>query len=58
MKLMYDNLQGVGGFVPANYWSSTEDDSTVAWVLRFTNGAQLNDFSKDCTLYVRPVRAF
>ena len=26
MKLMYDNLQGVGGFVESNYWSSTEGD--------------------------------
>jgi hypothetical protein len=58
MKLMYDNLQGVGGFVQAaNYWSSTEFDTSYAWRQYFYNGYQ-DANSKDTTYYVRPVRAF
>jgi Protein of unknown function (DUF1566) len=57
MKLMYDNLQGVGGFVESSYWSSTEDDTNHAWRQSFANGGQ-NNGNKDTTYYVRPVRAF
>ena len=38
MKLMYDNLQGVGGFVERAYWSSTDfgaDRPWDAWYQRF-----------------------
>ncbi len=57
MKLMYDNLQGVGGFAADNYWSSSEGNAFIAWVQYFFNGHQgLND--KGTTAYVRPVRAF
>jgi hypothetical protein len=57
MKLMYDNLQGVGGFVEDYYWSSTEADTDYAWTQSFASGRQgnLNEFT---TAYVRPVRAF
>ena len=57
MKLMYDNLQGLGGFVEFFYWSSTEFDTTNAWSQDFSNGG-LNDYRKRLTAYVRPVRAF
>ena len=57
MKLMYDNLIGVGGFVEAGYWSSTEYDPGFAWYLAFTNGYQTIT-NKFVTVYVRPVRAF
>ena len=57
MKLMYDNLQGVGGFVEDNYWSSTDYDTVCAWYQNFNNGSQgVND--KTNSYYVRPVRAF
>ena len=57
MKLMYDNLQGVGGFVEGNYWSSSEYGALAAWYQAFTNGVQ--DFNgKVNSYYVRPVRAF
>ena len=60
MKLMYDNLQGVGGFVDAYtfYWSSTEADTSYAWAQYFDNGGQYNDFKRTRAYYVRPVRAF
>jgi hypothetical protein len=59
MKLMYDNLQGLGGFVAARYRSSTGSESTAdsAWVQYFETGAQ-NTAIKNTTFYVRPVRAF
>ena len=57
MKLMYDNLQGVGGFVKTYYWSSTESDTRLAWNHYFFNGTQNRNYKND-TSYVRPVRAF
>jgi hypothetical protein len=57
MKLMYDNLQGVGGFVEGLYWSSSESNAFLAWVQSFGDGSQ--DYGdKGLTFYVRPVRAF
>jgi hypothetical protein len=41
-------------FVADNHWSSTEDSSTAAWALNFTNGFQVNG-SKTLN---RRVRAF
>ena len=57
MKLMYDNLQGVGGFAADYYWSSSESNATVAWVQYFGYGYQ-DSSTKVGTRYVRPVRAF
>ena len=57
MMLMYDNLQGVGGFAAGIYWSSSEGDASVAWYKSFSGGLQDN-LSKNVTGYVRPVRAF
>lgn len=57
MKLMYDNLQGLGGFVAFYYWSSSESSAANAWYQLFDGGSQ-NFFSKGSTFYVRPVRAF
>ena len=62
MILMYDNLQGVGGFVASNYWSSTDFGATRpqdAWFHRFEIGSHgYANPSKTNTAYVRPVRAF
>ena len=59
MKLMYDNLQGVGGFVDSVYYrSSTEASATNAWNQGFSKGDQKGDNTKVTTFYVRPVRAF
>jgi hypothetical protein len=57
MKLMYDNLQGVGGFVEKLYWSSTENGPLFAWFQNFDFGIQDNN-NKSNNYYVRPVRAF
>jgi len=47
----------VGGFLPNNYWSSTEYASSLAWLQAFNYGTQ-GFARKDATAYVRPVRAF
>ena len=39
------------------YWSSTENNSNVAWVLLFSNGVQVTT-NKDYSYIVRAVRAF
>jgi hypothetical protein len=57
MKLMYDNLQGVGGFASGSYWSSSGVDATYAWYQSFYGGYQGYN-NKLLTYYVRPVRAF
>ena len=57
MKLMYDNLQGVGGFAADYYWSSSEYNAYFAWYQNFFNGNQ-DGSNKGSTYYVRPVRAF
>ena len=57
MKLMYDNLQGLGGFVEDYYWSSSEGSASVAWLQAFNVGYQSNGAKYDA-FYVRPVRAF
>jgi hypothetical protein len=57
MKLMYDNLQGVGEFVEDYYWSSTDYDAGNAWHVVFYAG-YLDNYNKSSPQHVRPVRAF
>ena len=57
MMLMYDNLQGVGGFAADYYWSSSENYANDARIQYFSNGFQGSNFKTD-SFYVRPVRAF
>ena len=53
----YDYM-AVGGFPYANYWSSSEFDSNLAWFQLFFNGYQYYSTSKGNALPVRAVRAF
>ena len=57
MKLMYDNLQGVGERPAPQYWSSTEASGTTAWVQDFYYGGQ-DTRTKSSLIPVRPIRAF
>jgi len=57
MKLMYDNLQGVGGFASDGYWSSSEFVAGNAWYQDFYGGFHF-DTNKANPVFVRPVRAF
>jgi hypothetical protein len=57
MKLIYENLQGVGGVDTEPYWSSSEFDAYGAWYQLFYSGNQF-DSNKANMYNVRPVRAF
>ena len=57
MKLMFDNLQGLGGFVENDYITSTESTASFLWDQDFFNGYQ-KQLSKSGTNYLRPVRSF
>jgi hypothetical protein len=62
LNQMYINkttLSGVPGFTAFSnsYWSSTEDDSHLAWVQFFSSGYQYG-YNKNATAVVRAVRAF
>jgi hypothetical protein len=50
-------LGNVGGFANNYYWSSTENDTNIAWLKYFGNGIQFGT-NKSNTYYVRAVRAF
>ena len=59
MKLVYDNLLGLGGFELERYWSSSEFSATDGWIQVFSDGNQSNDASKGADyIYVRPIRSF
>ena len=59
VKLMYDNLLGLGGFIWGDYWSSSGGEDGDVWAKAFTflEGYTLNGY-KSGIRYVRPVRAF
>jgi hypothetical protein len=60
MMLMNTNLRqaGVGGFSAGEYWSSSEDGGSFAWLQSFDSGSQVSDEKDSYSGYVRPVRAF
>ncbi len=57
LNLLYLQKSVVGDFAGNYYWSSTEDDSSVAWNQNFNSGNRYNAF-KVYALYVRAIRAF
>ncbi len=65
LNLMYMNIgQGavspntnIGAFANGNYWSSTEEDSGLAWGQAFLLGAQFSN-AKSSNYRVRAIRAF
>ena len=58
MKLMYENLQGLGSFnFGTYYWSSSGDNFENAWALLLGTGVWSN-VAKINDLYVRPIRSF
>jgi len=48
---------GGAAFASADYWSSSESSSFIAWDQYFYGGGQTN-YVKFSALYVRAVRAF
>jgi len=57
MRLMGDNLQGVGSFSYVGYWSSSAQTAGNAWYYAFYFES-LNNIDKADPLSVRPVRSF
>ena len=57
LSWLYEQKSVVGGFASSFYWSSTETNSTNAWLQNFTIGSQ-NYYYKYFTYRVRAVRAF
>lgn len=57
LNLMYLQKDLIGGFA-RGYWSSTEADSSRAWVQYFNSGRQFSHSGKDYGGYVRAIRAF
>jgi hypothetical protein len=60
--LIYENLalNGIGGFTPNIYWSSSEYDKDHAWYLYFWGGGAGTPgvYPKSSTCYIRCVREF
>ncbi len=56
--LDYSTSLAVGGFGDNIYWSSSEYDSSKAWVTNFNGGPLSSNDSKSSTYYVRGSRSF
>lgn len=54
LQLLYNVI---GGGIPYFYWSSNENTSSLAWAVRFTDGATGGYVKTNPTYYVRCVRA-
>ncbi len=59
LRLMYNNLKvsGLGGFSNAKYWSSSENNTTKAYSIDFTDGTVTTENKSD-TLRFKPIRRF
>ena len=51
-------ISGATQLTNANYWSSSEYTNSNAWLFNFKYGSTDGYGTKDCTYYVRAVRAF
>jgi hypothetical protein len=59
LKLLYTKKDLLGGFAKDYYWSSTEEDNDVAWLLSFYGGYNSNYIKYGSSLFrVRAIRAF
>jgi len=61
LSMMYSHFMEIGGFVMADYWSSTEDvdaGGMKAWAVRFGKSGKEFAANKDKKFAVRPIRKF
>lgn len=59
LELIYNQRNNIGGFATSHYWSSTEDDNTYVWTMRFSDGLQIQSNKSNVTgKNIRAVRAF
>ncbi len=57
LKLMYENIDDIGGFMPGIYWSSSEYSSDYPWAVNIS-AWYLHLTYKNINFSVRPIRAF
>ena len=57
LNTLYGQRAVVGGFSTSAYWSSTESNSTDAWLQNINTGYQ-GTLSKNAAFYVRCIRSF
>jgi hypothetical protein len=57
LNLIYKNKDKIGGFAINQFWSSTEYDTSQAWLQAFDNGSQ-DFYIKGYEPCVRAVRSF
>ena len=57
LNQMYIQKTVIGGFANDSYYSSSEDDANLAWVIYFHNGTQFGR-NKSVANFVRAIRAF
>lgn len=57
LNKLYLNRNSIGGFTSTSYVSSSENGSTSAWSINFSNGSSSSS-AKSSLLYVRAVRKF
>ena len=58
LNQLYLNQAAIGGFTNDYYWSSTEDTTTLAWLIYFQTGYQDNGYKDWNGGRVRAVRTF
>ena len=56
LNIMYQNKSKISDFENSWYWSSSEYNSSFAWLQEFSTGGQ-NYYEKSSTNYVRAVRS-
>ncbi len=58
LQKLFINAGAIGGFVPDNYWCSSEYNFINGWKLNFGNGSWSSNSAKTGVRYVRAVRSF
>ena len=58
LNLLWLKKTMVGGFADYYYWSSTEINSTISWLVDFWDGTEKNWFGKGAGYNVRAIRSF
>lgn len=57
LNALYVNRDAIGGFGGVEYWSSSQDNASLAWDIYFANGQQYS-VDKDTRARVRAIRSF
>jgi hypothetical protein len=58
MELLMLNREIIGGIEPANYWTSSQNNNSSAWIFRVTNNDDFIPWDKPYAANVLAIRAF